>query len=100
MLLAKQWVATIGHALADARAMGPSQLLEFRYEDLVRGPREVMRRIVDFVELPDADDLVEAAARTADASCIDKWRQGLSAETLEEVRPHVEPMLDQLGYEW
>lgn len=96
---AKQWAATITRAVEDGRAIGPGSVFEFRYEDLMADPRPVMRRIVEFCGL-DGDDLVEHAAATVDASRRDKWRASLDAETLELIRPHMEPTLLELGYSW
>jgi len=98
--LAKVWSATITRAVEDVRALPESSAIEFRYEDLMRDPAPIMRRVVDFCELPGADDLVDEVVRSADASRADKWRREFDQETLDRIRPHMEPTLRWLGYEW
>lgn len=100
VVLAKQWSATITKAVMDGRAMEPSHYMEYKYEEFMLRPREIMARIVDFVELADGADLIEHAARTVDPSRQDKWREALDGETLELIRPHMEPTLRMLGYAW
>lgn len=100
VVLAKQWSATITKAVTDGRAMDPAHYMEYKYEDFMRQPREMMQRIVDFVELPGGQDLVEHAAATVDPTRQDKWRAALDEATLELIRPHMEPTLKFLGYSW
>lgn len=100
VVLARQWAGAISRALDDADALPGAQILRVRYERMMERPREQMQRIVDFIELPDPEPVVEAAERTADASRIDKWRSELDEETLALVRPHMEPTLERLGYDW
>ncbi|MFG0274653.1 MAG: sulfotransferase family protein [Phycisphaerales bacterium] len=100
VVLARQWSGAISRALDDAAALSDANILEVRYERLMARPSEEMRRIAEFIELPDPDPVIDAAASTADASRVDKWRDELDAETLDLIRPHMEPTLRRLGYEW
>jgi hypothetical protein len=98
--IAKAWAAAIRCAVTEGRAMDPSRFLEIRYEMLTESPRETMERVVDFLELADAADMVNQAVSNADPSRQDKWRAELDPDTLAEIRPHLEPTLSWLGYEW
>ncbi len=100
VVLAKQWAATIGKAVADGRTMPSDYYMEYRYEDFMREPREIMGRIVDFLALGDAQELIEYAARSVDPGRQDKWREALDSRTLDLIRPHMEPTLTHLGYTW
>lgn len=100
VVLAKQWAATITKAVTDGRAMASSHYMEYKYEDFMHNPREIMTRIVDFLSLPDAKELIEHAAKTVDPARQDKWRDAIDADTLEIVRPHMQPTLELLGYQW
>jgi hypothetical protein len=98
--IAKAWAASTRLAVTEGRAMDPARFLEFRYEDMTDRPRETMQRVVDFLELARAGDIVEQAIADADPARKDKWRAGLDDEALAAIRPHLEPTLTWLGYAW
>lgn len=100
VVLARQWAATVGTAADDLDEPGAGSHLRFRYEDMARAPAETMGRIVGFLEISEGDTLIEAAVRSASPASIDRWRGELSAETLAQIRPHMEPTLNRLGYTW
>jgi hypothetical protein len=100
VVLAKQWAGAIGRALDDAASLPDAHILQVRYETLMQSPRENMQRIVDFLELPDTAAMVDEVAANADPARADKWRSELDQATLELVRPHLEPTLVRLGYQW
>jgi hypothetical protein len=49
---AARWVKRIGKSREQAGKLGGERYLEARYEDLVRDPEPVLRRICEFIELP------------------------------------------------
>lgn len=100
VVLAKQWVATISQAIRDGDAISSDNYYRFYYEDLMIRPQEVMRSIVEFAELADADELVEYVEKTVDPTRQGKWRELLDEAILEEIRPYMESTLNELGYEW
>lgn len=100
VVLAKQWAASVSRALDDAANEPEERLLRLRYETLMERPREQMQRVVDFLELPDADEMISFVAETADPARMAKWRAALDEETLALVRPHMEPTLNRIGCEW
>lgn len=97
---AKQWATTLSKAVHDVRALGEGAYVEYRYEEMMAAPRETMQRIVDYCELPDGPALVDHVAETVDPSRQGKWKDELDDATLERIRPHMEPTLNSLGYEW
>ncbi len=100
VVLARQWAGTIMPAVRAGEVMDPGSFHRFRYEDLMARPREIMSRIVEFCGLSGAEPLVEHVEKTADPARQDKWRDQLDAATLELIRPHMEPVLLELGYAW
>lgn len=100
VVLAKQWAGSINAALDAAESIPGDRLVRLAYEALMEQPREQMRRVVDFLELPEADALVEHVAQTADPARARKWREQLNGDLLATVRPHMEPTLLRLGYQW
>jgi hypothetical protein len=98
--MAKAWAAAIRTAVTDGQAMSKDRFLQIKYEDLTVRPRETMQEVVDFLELAGAADAVNEAVAVADPSRLDKWRRELDADLLAEIRPHMEPTLTWLGYEW
>jgi hypothetical protein len=49
---AAKWVKRIGKSREQAKKLGGDRYMEARYEDLVRDPEPVLRRICEFIELP------------------------------------------------
>jgi hypothetical protein len=49
---AHQWRVSVSTARSDARGLAPGRYREVRYEDLLGDPRETMRRVLEFLELP------------------------------------------------
>ncbi len=100
IILAKQWSATITCAMDDAEKLGPSAVHIFHYEDLMENPKQVFEKIIDFIDLDHADDLIETVDKTADPQRMNKWRNEIDPAILECVRPIMEPTLNRLGYQW
>jgi len=100
VILAKQWTAIINQATRDAEAINTNHYYRFYYEELMFKPREIMSNIVKFAELSDPENLISYVESTVDPTRKNKWRKVLNEATLEEIRPYMEPTLNQLGYGW
>ena len=100
VVVAKQWAATIGRALDDIQRIPSSQVVTVRYEDLVRDPQTTFASIQECISLADPQPVIEYLQRTSDPTREEKWHHELSDELLREIRPHVEPTLQRLGYAW
>jgi Sulfotransferase family len=102
VIMAKQWAGIIGTAVDDADALDAQGcgVYRFRYEDLLNRPREIMTEACTFAELENPEPVIDFAEQTADPARASKWRTMLDKETLELVRPHMQPMLERLGYDW
>lgn len=100
VVLARQWAETITCAVDDGRRMPPHLYREIRYEQLVQEPERVLGEIAEFAGLEQADEMIAHAAAQVDSSREERWRRELSEQTLAEVRPVMEPVLERLGYAW
>lgn len=102
VVLAKQWAHTVRTAYDDLLRLGePGRaFFMFRYEDMAREPETTMTDLAAFLGIQSPDKLIDAAVRTAKPETIDAWRDEIEDETLDRVRPEMEPMLNRLGYTW
>jgi hypothetical protein len=71
-----------------------------RFEDLVADAGAWAERIAGFVDMDKPDEFIEYVAQSARPEIADRWRDALDDETLERVRPHMAPLLSELGYDW
>ena len=100
VVLAKQWAGTIETALEFGRTLPSSHYLEVKYEDLMTSTETEMRRLINFIELENADSIVKYAVDTADGSRIHKWRKELDRTQLNEIEEIMKPMMQHIGYTW
>lgn len=107
---AHAWVDT---ATSIADVAQRDDAIDLRYEDLVRDPQAVMRRVLEFLDEPWEDGLVERALADAgqvgfgdwktyarkgiDASSIDRWRR-LPRPAQARLAEICNPLLQRLGY--
>jgi LPS sulfotransferase NodH len=107
---AHAWVDTAG-AIADVAA--GDDAIDLRYEDLVRDPEAVVRRVLEFLGEPWDDGILERALTSAgqvgfgdwktygrkaiDASSIDRWLE-LPRPAQSRLAGICNPTLQRLGY--
>jgi hypothetical protein len=99
VILAKQWAGTLlpgyRHALEE-----PESFYIMRYEDMISQPRRVLTEVAEFAQLTYPEQFVEDTVSRLDPTRAELWRTEIPRETLDLVRPHLEPALNELGYEW
>lgn len=100
VILAKQWAAMAMKAFEDGQMLPSSQYYRFRYEDLIARPKETMSAILEFAELTQSKELIDYVTNTADPTRQRIWTDVIEAETLNQIRPHLETTLNALGYQW
>ncbi len=109
--LARAWVDTAS-AVADLAAED-ERTIDIRYEALTEDPQGVIRQVLEFIDEPWEEGLIERAlrssgqmgfgdwktyARTAiDTSSVDRWKQ-LPPSTVDQLARICNPTLDRLGY--
>jgi len=104
VVCAKQWAICNEHALAAANTIDRERWTEVRYEDLVEDPEDVIRRVMEALELP-YEEGVRKRARATRSTPINvvtppergKWRKENPAE-IEAILPLIEPTMEALGY--
>ena len=92
---ATQWRASVDAALDGLRAVPADRQLTVRFEDLMADLESELRSILDFLELPPSDAVLDYAR-----SFVDADHAGSYADPLDpaEIDPYLEPTLSQLGY--
>jgi len=76
--------------------MPPDRYMECRLEDF---SPELVRRILDFCELPDAAPVWEEYDRRFDAAREDKRKGEATPEEMDQIMRWIAPTLEWLGYE-
>ncbi len=100
VLLAKQWSATIETAIELSQKLPVDSFLEIKYEDLMIYTEREIQKIASFLNLENAEDVVNYAIQTADPRRIDKWRSELDDAKLADIKDIVEPTMKKIGYSW
>ncbi|MCC6572385.1 MAG: sulfotransferase, partial [Planctomycetes bacterium] len=112
---ARRWIEPVTAARAYTRAH-PGQCFEVRYEDLVREPDAVLKRVADFLGLPcdlEASRRLDVVAEMGDVGrfahhasvrkpvfgdSIGAGRRDLSPEQAVQLQALIGPLLQELGY--
>lgn len=69
-----------------------------KYEDFASSPIDTLRRIVQWCDVPYTEDQLLDAAANVHSQSIDRWKNELPPEYLEQTMPILQPMLQRLGY--
>ncbi len=111
---ANRWELSVRRVDRSAERLRPDQLLDVRYEDLVRDPGATLQRICEFAGLRDGDAIEqmivrprrgrfnpgwhERLAEPITAGPIDSWKQQLQSHEVALVEHATERCFDRLGY--
>lgn len=98
--LALQWAHTIEPVLAFRETVPKDQWIDMKYEDFMADAAGKTRELLAFAGLRDDEGPIAYVTERVDPTRQDKWRTQLDAQTLADMRPHLEPMLTRLGYAW
>jgi hypothetical protein len=93
-VVARQWARCNGKAREDLSRLGTGRVLSFRYEDLIRDPGPMVRRIYDHCGLNCTDDIALAATQMVDPGRQEKWRR-LDPDELRAVVPE---LLEEMAF--
>jgi hypothetical protein len=96
---ALQWEVSVRMARSACMRLPEDQYMEFRYEDLVREPREQVSRVVAFLRLPEADGRLESLISGIDIQEGPKWPRKMSPVDRGEIENLIGATLRELGYE-
>jgi sulfotransferase family protein len=100
VIRAKQWAHTIKPCWESCQALPESSWACVRFESLVSDPAAVLRKALEHLDVQGAEGVLEQAGSSSKPSKAFGWRDELASEILNCVRPHLEPTLRLLGYEW
>ena len=97
---ALQWVHCVKRARKDSVDIGSRQYLEIRYEELMLQPASTFNRILEFAALRTNNTLIDFVSQHVDQSCMNKWRDEFKEDELDLIRPHMESLMNEIGYGW
>jgi hypothetical protein len=89
------WAGMVTKAGHDGARLGPGQYLMFRYEDLVADQDAALRRVLPFLGLPFAPEVLEIQARPGRRD----WRTQMERRDVEIFEVIAGDLLRSLGYE-
>lgn len=95
-----QWAKTIEPVIDFRERVDPSRWAEMRYEDFMANPLDLFERLREHAGLQPAEEPLAFLRERVDPTRQSRWRDDLSEQVLADVRPHLEPTLNRLGYEW
>lgn len=105
------WKELMTLALGDEGDMDSSHVQTIRLEDLVEAPRETIKRLLEFAELPSSEGIIDDMLRldrdghgelvpvASDRANIARWRTELSEEQLRYLEGELAALMDRFGYE-
>lgn len=93
---ALQWRESVRLSLEGLRDVPADQQLEVRFENLVADPGPVFTSILDFLELPYNQAIIDRACGIADVKVAKRWKHHASDPAIES---HMQPLLSELGYD-
>jgi hypothetical protein len=108
---ARHWRAHVAAARAARAQLGP-RLLELRYEELIRRPREQLELLCSFLGLPFDSRMLrahesaealpahrfDALSRSPVQPGVRDWRRELSADEVSLIEFVAGPLMDRVGY--
>ena len=91
-------------ALTELAARPTQSVVEITYEDLVSRPVEEVSRLLDALDLPPLDSVMEVAGNLSAYPVVanspprpEKWRE--RADQIAAVMPRLAPTMERLGYD-
>jgi Sulfotransferase family len=89
------WLTSVRRVDAFSRRLRPDQLLDVRYEDMVRDPAGTLRRICDFASLREGDAIEEMLTRERTGKFREGWHtlitQPITTATIDSWRDQLTP---------
>ncbi|PZT91813.1 MAG: hypothetical protein DI637_01400 [Citromicrobium sp.] len=96
-ICAKQWSFSIDYALEDLSSIEGARQITIRYDDLVGGT-DALRRVIDFCNIKDADNILAMHDKKVRKGADTKWKDELDLKQQRRMMRIIEPNLHRLGY--
>lgn len=94
-----QWIKSVEFSLKSFSFLEENkEYINIRYEDLVRNPVRVLRKIADFLAIENFGPIQRFAEEKITDEFVGFWQKALSAEEIEKLLPHIRKYLEILGY--
>jgi hypothetical protein len=97
VVCARQWKKCIETSLSQIDAIKQDNLLEVRYENLMRDS-SVIVKICNFLMIDDQDAVTTNYENKVIRSHIDKWKDSLNQDQLKLINKEIEALNARLGY--
>lgn len=98
-IAANQWSRSVDLANQAFRSIGENRVCRVRYEDLVTDPEREVRRILNFLEMPEhAASAVDVSHVTA--ASVGKGSAVIPDDARRAIEPILQPLMSEFGYEW
>ena len=85
-----------------SKQLSPDIYLEIAYEDLIRGPKETLTKICEFIGLPYSDEMLSYAKTTVydlpDPAYLNQWKRKLSNFEIRLIESRIGDMLERRNY--
>jgi hypothetical protein len=95
-----QWRRVLERAREESQPLGPGRYHEFRYEDFIAAPEEVLGEIIEFAALPpDRRPYEYVAERVGVRDLTENWRERLSADEVRTIEENAGDEMVRFGYE-
>jgi Sulfotransferase family len=97
-VIARQWAIGNRMARENLARMGRGRVFSFRYEDLMKAPRDYFSMIYDHCGLKYDESMLAAAEKVVDPNRQSKWLR-LGKQQIKSVMPELEAEMNQYGYQ-
>lgn len=98
--LAKQWRGIVEAVLEFREGVDRARWFEVSHEEFVRDPEAWVGRVFEFAGLAPSERAMAFTRSTVQPARAERWKTAMRPETLEQIRPILEPTMRRLGYEW
>ena len=114
---AHQWRAAVSTARSDAEGLAPERYREVRYEDLLKDPHEILRQVLEFLELPPHPAVEAFLSKIQDATAgsyharrqvrhyvedhsrrVGRYLENLTSRQVKEIEEICGDLMRELGY--
>ncbi len=98
VLAARQWRRVVEISIRDGRVLPPENYREFRFDRLLRAPRDTVGEMADFAELARTREMLDYAAGEVDVSKMTTSLSDLTGQQIAEIEAELAAPLDALGF--